>query len=181
MPSGRKELLEMGKRFAKRLPEVFDTADDSDDEDGDEDSVFVVRHTLKQRTEKSAAAFVEGAFGKQVIGKVLIPAKKVYKIILYTGGWQQPQGEGCSVPDAGGRRPAPQGNGKSRSHVVFVAAAALLLLAAAAAAAALFLLYLAVQVVVLTTLACSPFCYLKVVTNYFADYPLPKQYIKWDK
>ncbi len=77
VPSGRKELLEMGRRFAKRLPDVFDTADD--DEDGDENSVFVVRHTLKQRTEKSAAAFVEGAFGKQVIGKVLIPAK----IVLY--------------------------------------------------------------------------------------------------
>ena len=172
----------MGRRFAKRLPDVFDTADDSDDEDGDEDSVFVVRHTLKQRTEKSAAAFVEGAFGKQVIGKVLIPAKKVYKIILNSGGRQQPQGEGCSVPDAGGRRPAAQGNGKSSVHVGFFAAAALLLAAAAAAAAAaLFLLYLAVQVVVLTTVACSPFCYLKDVTNYFADYPLPKQYIKWDR
>ncbi len=89
VPSGQKELLEMGKRFSKRLPDVFDTGD-SDDEDGDENSVFVVRHTLKQRTEKSAAAFVEGAFGKQVIGKVLIPAKKVYKIILNSGGRQQP-------------------------------------------------------------------------------------------
>ena len=65
VPSGQKELLEMGKRFSKRLPDVFDTA--GNDEDGDENSVFVVRHTLKQRTERSAAAFVEGAFGKQVI------------------------------------------------------------------------------------------------------------------
>ncbi len=51
--SGRRELREIGARFARRLPEIFRPV---------QKGLYKVRHTDKERTQSSSKEFINGAF-----------------------------------------------------------------------------------------------------------------------